>query len=234
VAARAHPDLVGKLVARGHEIGCHGDEHWPVHRQTPKEFADDLRAARNTIEQLTGRTPRGYRAPAFSITRDSRWAYDVLAEEGFAYDASQHDSPRIRGAIASESAAPHPLTLSHERTLWEFPVAVSHTRGARIPVGGASYWALLPNRVVIDGLGKAGPLAGLYLHPHEFDPDRLRVELPPGAPIQQRLHGALRAAQRNTARRTATSTLRAVGRHFRLIPYGEAYGRLSSGARARS
>ncbi len=234
MAARAHPRLLEGIVAGGHEIGCHGDQHRAVHRQTPAEFAGDLRAARETIERLTGRTPRGYRAPAFSITRDSQWAYDVLATQGFAYDASQHDSPRIRGAIASPSAAPHPLSLAGGRTLWEFPVAVSHARGARIPVGGASYWAVLPDRVVVDGLRRAGPLAGLYLHPHEFDPEALRVELAPSAPIGQRLRGALRAAQRNGARRRAPSTLRAIARQFALIPYGEAYGRFSGDAAARS
>ncbi len=234
MAARAHPRLLERLVAGGHEIGCHGDQHRPVHRQTPAEFAGDLRAARETIEQLTGRTPHGYRAPAFSITRDSQWAYEVLVKQGFAYDASQHDSPRIRGAIASHSAAPHPLALAGGGTLWEFPVAVSYARGARIPVGGASYWAMLPNRLVLDGLARAGPLAGLYLHPHEFDPDPLRVGLAPGAPTGRRVRGVLRAAQRNGARRRAPSTLRTIARHFRLIPYGEAYGRLSSDAAARS
>ena len=97
MAARAHPELLDRIVAAGHEIGCHGDAHLPVHTQTPEEFATDLRAARATITQLTGRTPVGYRAPAFSITTSSEgWAYRVLAQEGFAYDASQHDSPALR------------------------------------------------------------------------------------------------------------------------------------------
>ncbi len=233
MAARAHPDLVAKVVAGGHEIGCHGDQHLPVAGQTRGEFAADLAAARRTIEHLTGHTPLGYRAPAFSITRHSPWAYEMLAEHGFGYDASQHDSPRIRSRIEPQSEGPHPLELAGGRTLWEFPVAVSHTLGATVPVGGASYWAVLPNRAVVHGLGQAGQLAGLYLHPHEFDPNPLRVGLPPGAPIGQQVRGAFRAAQRNSARRSATSTLQAIAREFDLIPYGAAYGRLSSDAPAR-
>ncbi len=233
MAARAHPALPKEIVARGHEIGCHGDQHLPVHRQTPAEFAEDLKAARETIEELTGCTPRGYRAPAFSITRDSPWAYEVLTEQGFAYDASQHDSPRIPGRIEPRRAGPHLLRTANGGALWEFPVAVSRPGNARIPVGGASYWAALPNRLVLDGLSRAGALAGLYLHPHEFDPQPLHVELPPQAPAGQRLKGALRAAQRNGARRRAPSTMRAIARHFRLIPYGEAHARLSDDAAAR-
>ena len=233
MAARSHPQLVEAAAARGHEIGCHGDAHVPVHQQTAGEFAADLRAARKTIESLTGHRPVGYRAPAFSITRDTPWAYDALVEEGFAYDASQHDSPRIRRRVVSTSAAPHPLECSRG-TLWEFPVAVWR-RGeqARVPVGGASYWAVMPTAMVLKGLRAAGPLAGLYLHPHELDPDQLDPLLPPSATAAQRAHGAARAAQRNLARSRAAEVLRAIARRHRLIPYGEAHARLSDGARAR-
>ncbi len=233
MAARAHPGLVADVVAAGHEVGCHGDQHLPVGGQRRDEFAADLRAARETIERLTGHTPSGYRAPAFSITRHSPWAYEVLAEQGFSYDASQHESPRIRGRMEAQSAGPHPLALPDGRTLWEFPVAVCHVLGATVPVGGASYWAMLPDRAVVRGLGQAGPLAGLYLHPHEFDPKPLGVGLAPGAPFAQQIKGAFRAAQRNNARRSATTTLRAIAEEFDLIPYGDAYGRLNGDAAAR-
>ncbi|MGN6167590.1 MAG: polysaccharide deacetylase family protein, partial [Solirubrobacteraceae bacterium] len=76
MAARTYPDLVQEVAARGHEISCHGDGHVLVHTQSPHEFEADLRAAKRTIERLTGRVPVGYRAPAFSITRASDWAYE--------------------------------------------------------------------------------------------------------------------------------------------------------------
>lgn len=233
MTARAHPDLLAEITARGHEIGCHGDRHRAVHTQTPGEFAADLRAARETIEQLTGHSPAGYRAPAFSITRESPWAFQVLADEGFAYDSSQHDTPRIRDKIGAGEASPHLMQLTGDATLWEFPLAVWRTSRALIPVGGASYWALLPRRVVLRGLREAGPLAGLYLHPHELDPQPLRPLLPPGSTLAQRMHASLRATQRNSARRAAADTLRAIAGSFELIPYGEAHARLS-GAPARS
>jgi polysaccharide deacetylase family protein (PEP-CTERM system associated) len=223
MAARAHPGLVEQVVARGHEIACHGDQHELVHTQTREEFAADLRAARETIKHLTGVAPIGYRAPAFSITRRSPWAHQVLAEEGFRYDASEHDSPRIRDRVDSSATAPHPLAVEHPDPLWEFPVAVWRAGSARIPVGGASYWAAMPTALVVHGLAEAGDDAGLYLHPHEFDPQPLKVGLPATAPAKQRLLAGLRAAQRNSARRTATRTLEAIAQRFRLIPYGDAY-----------
>jgi peptidoglycan/xylan/chitin deacetylase (PgdA/CDA1 family) len=211
MAARAHPQLVTKVAEAGHEIGCHGDAHVPVYSQTPEAFAADLEAARATIEQLTGLEPLGYRAPAFSITN---WAYDVLANQGFAYDASQ----LLRGRGAPTAS------------LHEFPVAVWRSPLRKIPVGGASYWAVLPRPLVLHGLRQAGPLAGLYLHPHELDPEPLRSGAQ-GANAVQRVHAAFRAAQRNAARRRAPATLTAVAERFNLIPYGEAHASLRAGAR---
>jgi polysaccharide deacetylase family protein (PEP-CTERM system associated) len=233
MAARAHPELLAPIVAAGHEIGCHGDAHRPVHNQTPDEFAGDLRAARATIEDLTGRTPLGYRAPAFSITREAGWAWEVLADQGFAYDASQHDSPRIRGRVAPARSEPHPLALGEQRSLWEFPAAVWRFGRLRVPVGGASYWGVMPRAVVLHGLAQAGPLPGLYLHPHEFDPRPLRPGLASSAGGTERARASMRTARRNQARRRAPETLRAIARRFRLIPYGEAHARLSHGAAAR-
>jgi polysaccharide deacetylase family protein (PEP-CTERM system associated) len=231
MAARSHPEALDAVVARGHEIGCHGDAHLPVHAQSAREFAADLRAARATIEQLTGRTPVGYRAPAFSITRETPWAYDVLGDEGFSYDASQHDTPRIRKRVLPSTEGPHPLELS-SGTLWEFPVAVWRAGRVRIPVGGASYWGTMPTALVLHGLSEAGPMAGLYLHPHELDPEPLRALLPPSASPSQRAHGALRTVQRNLARRRAGQVLRALAERHRLITYGDAHAQLSGDTRA--
>jgi polysaccharide deacetylase family protein (PEP-CTERM system associated) len=227
MAARSHPDLLAPIVAAGHEIACHGDAHQPVHAQTPEEFAADLRAAKATIADLTGRIPVGYRAPAFSITAASKgWAYDVLAAEGFAYDASQHDSPAIRDHAVAVATRPHRI----DAALWEFPVAVWRTGRTKIPVGGASYWQVLPTPLILTGLEKAGDLAGLYLHPNELDPEPLRALLPNDATPAQRAQARLREAQRNGARRRAPSVLKAIARRFELIPYGEAHERLDDRA----
>jgi len=114
--------------------------------------------------------------------------------------------------------------------LWEFPVAVWHPGRATVPVGGASYWQVLPTRLVLTGLEQAGPLAGLYVHPNELDPEPLRAALPNGATTPQRVHARLREAQRNGARRRAPGVLKAIARQFDLIPYGEAHARLDGGA----
>lgn len=230
MAARAHPQLVRAVADAGHEIGCHGDCHLPVHAQTPAAFRADLQRARATVEDLSGQAPRGFRAPMFSITNRSRWAFEVLAEEGFAYDASQHESPAVRDHVVPAQSGPHPLPGTG---LWEFPVAVWRPGSLRLPVGGASYWSVLPLPVVLRGVAAAGAGGGLYLHPHELDPRPLDPLLGPGVPAPARVKARLRAAQRNAARRRAGVTLRAIAKECALIPYGDAHDRLTQRPRAR-
>ncbi len=231
MAARAHPELVEQIARTGHEIGCHGDAHELVHHQTRQDFANDLRRARATIQELTGVAPAGYRAPAFSITQQTPWAHEVLAECGFLYDASQHDSPRIRDRVVPAQSGPHPLEIG---SLWEFPVAVWRTGSMRVPVGGASYWGVLPTPLILKGLRESGAFPGLYLHPYELDPERLRADLPASASPSQRAQTAFRAGQRNFARLRAAKVLRTIAGSHRLIPYGEAHAQLSHRASAGS
>ena len=240
MAARSHPGLVERIAAAGHEIGCHGDAHRLVSSQTRDEFAADLRAGRSTIEQLTGTRPVGYRAPAFSITPETPWAYEVLLDEGFLYDASEHDSPLLRDQTAAHPPGPRPLDCQSGR-LWELPVAVwrrplaafaltsTFTSGVNVPVGGASYWSLMPTRFVLNGLAAVGPGAGIYLHPYELDPEPLRLRLSRETKPAQRAHGLVRTAQRNLARRRAPAVLRAIAGNHELVPYGDAYAELSGG-----
>ncbi len=86
--AAAHPAMVRRIAAEGHEIGCHGDRHENVDGQTPQEFRSDIRRAKARIEDAISHPVIGYRAPNFSIGEAQTWAYKILLEEGFRYDSS--------------------------------------------------------------------------------------------------------------------------------------------------
>ncbi len=133
MCARNYPDIVAEIAARGHEVGSHGTAHARVHAQTRDEFRRDLEESVAQLERLTGRRPAGYRAPAFSINRDTLWAYDVLSELGFRYDSSQHDSPRIPRRIEGIPGDAYRLRLDSGREIWEFPIAVRRAREPHAP-----------------------------------------------------------------------------------------------------
>ena len=86
--AERHPELVREIHARGHEIASHGHAHRFVYDLTPDEFRADLRRSLAILGNLIGEPVRGYRAAYWTITERSRWALDILAEEGLAYDSS--------------------------------------------------------------------------------------------------------------------------------------------------
>src|SRR5262245_54281040 len=81
--AARFPDHVHEIAAKGHDLASHGYDHRRVPTQTRDEFKADVERCAELVEQLAGKRPVGYRAPAFSITREAPWAYEVLAELGF-------------------------------------------------------------------------------------------------------------------------------------------------------
>ncbi|MCG6533489.1 MAG: DUF3473 domain-containing protein [Syntrophales bacterium LBB04] len=86
--AKRYPRLIKEIQAQGHEVACHGFAHRLVYRQSPEEFRKDIRLAKSILEDITGEEVIGYRAPSYSITENSLWALEILAEEGFKYDSS--------------------------------------------------------------------------------------------------------------------------------------------------
>ena len=86
--AERYPDLVRRIQKEGHEIACHGYAHKLIYKQSKEEFRQDIRKAKGTLEDITGSEVIGYRAPSYSIINKSRWAFEVLVEEGFKYDSS--------------------------------------------------------------------------------------------------------------------------------------------------
>src|SRR5262249_22201086 len=105
--AEHQPRLVQEIYEAGHEIGCHSYWHRLVYRQTAADFREDLRCARDVLQQTIGDTVVAYRAPCFSITRRSLWALDILIEEGFVIDSSVFPTFHDRYGIAGAPLAPH-------------------------------------------------------------------------------------------------------------------------------
>lgn len=192
-AARAAPSLIRELAAAGHEIQTHGCDHTPVHRLSREAFRQDVLRAKGTLEDVIGRPIYGYRAPRFSIDRETLWALDVLAECGIAYDSSIFPL-RIRGyGIAGWPLPPVRVRTPCGGEIIEAPVAAGRLLGRAIPVGGGGYFRLLPRAALVNRLRRIDaedrPIV-LYCHPHEFDPAALR-EMPVSVPLGVRLHQGL-------------------------------------------
>ena len=69
--AEQHPGLVQKIAQAGHEVASHGYGHQLVYKQTPEEFRQDIQRSKKLLEDIIGKSVRGYRAPSWSITEES-------------------------------------------------------------------------------------------------------------------------------------------------------------------
>lgn len=191
--AEKFPACVQRIAAEGHEVASHGYGHVDVFRLSPAEFREDIRRSKGQLEALTGMPVKGYRAPDFSIVKASLWALDILAEEGFAYDASINPAVLARFGVPDFPAQPVNLRLRDGRSLVELPVATLKLFGRRLPVAGGGYHRLLPFpfiRWVIEKTVLAGDAFVAYCHPYEFDPDEF-AHLGYALPLKTRLHQGL-------------------------------------------
>jgi len=172
--AEAHRGVVRDIAAAGHELATHGFSHDKIYDMSPEHFRDELRRSIRTLEDASGQRVRGHRAAYFSITERSRWALDILVEEGIEYDASIFPGSNYRYGIPGSPPNIHRL----DSGLIECPVSTFKLFGRRVGVGGA-YLRILPARLTARGIRQinaGGQPAILYLHPWELDPDHPRVK----------------------------------------------------------
>jgi polysaccharide deacetylase family protein (PEP-CTERM system associated) len=176
--AERFPDLVRQIHLGGHELASHGYAHRLVYATTREEFRDDLRRARAVLESAAGVPILGYRAPSYSITRESLWALDVLVEEGYAYDASIYPIHHDRYGIPDWPRHVHRIDRPGG-SLWELPGSTARWAGMNFPIGGGGYFRLLPygwTRKGIERLNEAEQRPAIfYLHPWEIDPGQPRI-----------------------------------------------------------
>jgi polysaccharide deacetylase family protein (PEP-CTERM system associated) len=197
VADRA-PDLVRQVVAAGHEIACHGYHHQLIYTLTPKQFREDVREAKGTLEQMAGCSVVGFRAPSYSVTASTLWALDILIEEGYRYDASIFPVHHDRYGIPNAPRHPHVLKRL-AGSLLEIPASTVRLGGVNLPIAGGGYFRLLPYAWTRWGIRRVNCVEGepviFYLHPWEIDPEQPRLAVGPAT--RMRHYGGLaRTAKR--------------------------------------
>src|SRR5690606_5868836 len=139
--AERQPDLVRRIAAAGHELGSHSYWHEVVSCYDRPSLAADLERSRKVLEDATGRPVSAFRAPGFSITEETAWAFDLVAEAGFRIDASLWRGRASHGGFATPYDGPHRL-LTRAGELIEIP-ASTRVGSLPFPYGGGGYLRLL-------------------------------------------------------------------------------------------
>lgn len=179
VAERSR-ELVRRIRQAGHEIASHGYSHQLIYTQTPEVFREETRRSRQILEDIIGEPVTGYRAASYSITAQSRWALDILAEEGFTWDSSIFPVHHDRYGMPGTPRWPHRLKTDHGHELAEFPLTTLKLPGYTLPIAGGGYFRLFPYWFSQWGLGqinRQGQPFVFYLHPWEVDPGQPRLDV---------------------------------------------------------
>jgi polysaccharide deacetylase family protein (PEP-CTERM system associated) len=183
--AERYPGLMRRIVDAGHELGNHGCNHDRVFNFTPAQFAADLDRSRKTIEDTGGAIVKGYRAPSFSINKNTPWAHEIMAEQGYVYSSSinpiAHDH---YGWVDAPRFAFNPIKGSD---FVEIPVTTAMLGSKRIAAGGGGFFRLLPyvySRWAVRQVNAESRPGIIYFHPWEIDPSQPRVQ---NAPLKSKL-----------------------------------------------
>ena len=121
--AERHPGAVEAVAAAGHELALHGHAHRRLDGMTAAEQQADLAAGLRAFDDVVGRPPAGYRAPAWELTADT---LALLGEGGFLYDSSLMGDDR-----------PY-LCSSAGHTLLELPVHWTLDDAPHFAAGGSA------------------------------------------------------------------------------------------------
>jgi polysaccharide deacetylase family protein (PEP-CTERM system associated) len=175
--ATHYPELIKEIDARGHEIGCHTNSHIPLDKRTPKTFKQDIETNIKALKDCGVNDIIGFRAPIFSLTKNTEWAYGVLNELGFKYSSSV--LPAKNPLYGWEEFGKEIKKL--ENGLIEIPMTVAKFGPLTIPFAGGVYFRALPSLFINKKIKKiknsANPLLG-YFHPYDIDDEQEKFMMP--------------------------------------------------------
>ncbi len=184
--AKRHPAMIRRIADAGHEIASHGYDHARVYTFTRDQFGEDIKLAREILQDCTGTEVTGYRAPSFSIDQRTPWAFMELAEQGYAYSSS------VAPIAHDHYGWPEAPRFAFKPIAWadliEIPVTTAILGGKRVAAGGGGFFRVLPyafSRWAIRQVNRREERpAVFYFHPWEIDPEQPRVS---NAPMRSRL-----------------------------------------------
>lgn len=165
------PQVVKLIQSRGHEIGCHSNQHTWMNKMTEAEAREDTHAAVSALEQCIGQKVLSYRAPAFSIGENNKWMFEILASEGIANDSSVFPAARDFGGFPTFSSQV-PCTINYAGIeLKEYPISMTSFMGKHVAYSGGGYFRFFPLGFV-KGFMEKSDYTMCYFHIGDLLPEK--------------------------------------------------------------
>ena len=172
-----YPEIIKNIYSLEHEIGIHGPRHKKLKDYSKEEFKTDCIKQIKLIEEITGKRPVGYRAPHFSVNRETFWAIETLKDLGFLYDSSIFPMNMGEYGISGIKTTTHEILPNFSET----PVSVAQIGPFKTPFAGGIYFRALPYFIfkflLKNTLKKQNVV--LYFHPHELESSTPKIKSGP-------------------------------------------------------
>ena len=169
--SKKFPKVIKKIDELGYEIGSHSNLHTLAFNQTRDEFKVDLENSIKTIEDISGKKVKYYRAPGFSLKERNKWVFDELINQGIEIDCSIFPASRSHGGFKKFPSRSPVIVSVAGRNIKEFPINTFSIVGKNIIFSGGGYFRLMPYPL-IKTLTKQSSYVMTYFHPRDFDFDQ--------------------------------------------------------------
>ena len=180
--AEKYPEIIREINDHGFEIGSHTHLHQLAYNQDRKTFYNDVEKSIKTLEDCSGKKVSSFRAPGFSITKNNKWAFEVLHELGITKDSSVFPASRAHGGLPSYSAAIPSIIDYNGIKLKEFPINTHSILGKPFIFSGGGYFRILPYKIIENWTLQSNYVM-TYFHPRDFD---IHQPIVPGLSLPRR------------------------------------------------
>ena len=173
--AKDFPQVVKLIQSRGHEIGCHSNQHTWMNKMVEAEAREDTHEAVSALEQCIGQKVLSYRAPAFSIGESNKCMFEILANEGIQNDSSVFPAARDFGGFPAFKSQV-PCTIKYAGIeLKEYPISMTSIVGKRVAYSGGGYFRFFPLGFVRGRMAKSD-YTMCYFHINDLLPEKKGVK----------------------------------------------------------
>lgn len=148
------PGIIKKIAEKGHEVGCHSNEHTWLTKMDEQTLKIDTLDAVKALEDVSGQKVISYRAPAFSIMPENKWAVNVLEDCGIENESSIFPATRDFGGYPT-FPQDMPCYISYKGAkLKEYPISMVTVWGRKMAYSGGGYFRILPYWLVNNKMNK--------------------------------------------------------------------------------
>ncbi len=178
------PTLFDKIISEGHEIAFHTMNH---NRLDDEGFKEKFEEELEQFDKLTSGKSKGFRAPTFSLNKNTSWVIDHLIKKKYVYDSSIVPAKTKMYGIPEAPISPYRISSENiakenkNSALIEFPLLRTKFFGKKIPAGGGFFLRFLPLKTItneVKSYQKMNIPATFYIHSWELVP-----ELMPSLPL---------------------------------------------------